>query len=77
MLKTKWFCALLVWLVADISGQELNIIPHILHPYIRNVDELVTINVMANISEKIFNFKKMGFKFGEPKKNKFMGRTNL
>lgn len=64
MPKLPNLCVLLLCLVVNTGGQELNVIPNILSPFLRNVDEYVSINLMANISEKIFNFKKMGFKFG-------------
>lgn len=55
-------CLSLAWHSA--SGQELNVIPNLLRPYIRSADQIQVINLMANISEKVFNFKKIGLKFG-------------
>lgn len=51
--------------VINISGQELNVIPNLLKPYFRNAQDHIPINLMANISEKIFHTKKMGFRFGK------------
>lgn len=65
MFKILCVCVLLGWDVFTVRGQELNVIPNLLRPYFRSVDEHIPINIMANISEKVFNIKKMGFTFGE------------
>lgn len=51
-------------LIQPILVQELNIIPNILRPYFMTAEQLLPINLMANISEKLFHFQKMGIKFG-------------
>lgn len=45
-------------------GQDLNVVPNILKPYFWNTDQTTPINFMANISEKLFHFKKIGIQFG-------------
>lgn len=66
MLKLRFLSALCLLVIINYSqAQDINVIPNLLSPYIRNIDELFTINIMANISEKLFNFKKMGFSFGK------------
>lgn len=47
-----------------IATQELNVLPNVLRPYFWNTDQHHPINFMANISEKLFHFKKIGLKFG-------------
>lgn len=44
-----------------ISGQELNVIPDILRPYLLAVDQYQSFNLMANLSEKLFNIQQIGF----------------
>lgn len=53
-----------VLLIRPLLAQELNIIPNIVRPYFWSVDQHISINIMANISEKIFNFQRIGLKFG-------------
>lgn len=48
-----------------VPGQELNVVPNLLRPYFWAADQHEPINLMANISEKIFHFKKIGLSFGE------------
>lgn len=45
-------------------SQDLNLIPNILKPYFVSADQLVSINLMANISEKLFHAQKIGLTFG-------------
>lgn len=60
----KWLSFLLLPLSATILGQELNIVPNLLRPVLWNTEQLLPINLMANISEKLFHFSKIGLKFG-------------
>lgn len=64
MCKIVLVLATTLCIVINVCGQELNVIPNLLKPYFRNANDHIPINLMANISEKIFHTKKMGFHFG-------------
>ena len=55
---------LLVLLVPWTLAQDTNIIPNLLRPFMWGTDQYRTINLMANVSEKIFHAKKIGLSFG-------------
>lgn len=57
-------------------SQDLNIIPNLLRPYLRNAEPYTPINLMANISEKLFHAHKIGLKFGMENKCLFFEYTN-
>lgn len=59
-------CLVLVGvLVQSTVSQDLNIIPNILRPFFMNAEQLPPINLMANISEKLFHLHKIGLHFGK------------
>ena len=58
-------CWLALCLALGCVAQELNVLPNILTSIARHSDSYPPINLMANISEKVFNLHKIGFKFGE------------
>lgn len=59
-----WCIFLYLSLLHSANGQDLNLIPNLLRPYFRYTNQNHVINLMANISEKLFHFKKIGLKFG-------------
>lgn len=60
-----WALAVVGLLGPAVQGQELNIIPDLLNPYLFLAEDRAPINFLANISEKIFNFQRIGLSFGE------------
>lgn len=50
-------------------GQELNVLPNLVRPYFFHVEQNLPINIMANISEKLFHLQKWGLNFGEKQKS--------
>lgn len=65
MIKFSSYTVLTLSIIFSINGQDLNVIPDILSPIYRSLDQLNTINFMANVSEKLFHLKKSGFAWGE------------
>lgn len=61
---SAWCAFLYLSMVQTASGQDLNVIPNLIRPYFRHAKQIEAVNLMANISEKIFHFKKIGLKFG-------------
>lgn len=61
--KLLWICVNITFMKCVLS-QELNVIPNLLRPYFWHTNEHVPINLMANISEKLFHFKKFGIQLG-------------
>lgn len=62
----RWLLPLLGWLLRSSFAQELNVLPNIVRPYFFHVEQNFAINLMANVSEKLFHLQKWGhnFKFG-------------
>lgn len=48
-----------------VLAQDLNILPNLLRPYATSVDQYVSINFMANVSEKFFHAQRIGLSFGQ------------
>lgn len=59
------FGAVVIAVIGPVIAQELNILPDLLKPYLYHAEDRKPINFLGNVSEKIFNFKRIGFKFGE------------
>lgn len=52
--------ALLITAADRTSGQELNVIPDILRPYLNHRDELLSLNFAAAINERLFHIGRTG-----------------
>lgn len=48
-----------------VFSQNLNIIPDIIRPYVNSVDEVQTLNLLSNISDKLFGLSKFFTTFGK------------